>query len=137
MKINNILCEYLNNPIGIGILNPRITWDLDGVKHQKAFEIKYRINEKEYNSGIVTSSSMNYMFLDKFSPRDIVTYSIRVQDQNDNWSDYSEEKSFEFGLLDEKFKAHWITGNYKPKKNVRYPADQFRKIFNFIKSLNT
>ena len=26
MKINNILCEYLENPLGIGIRNPRITW---------------------------------------------------------------------------------------------------------------
>ena len=31
MKINNILCEYLENPLGIGIRNPRITWNLEGL----------------------------------------------------------------------------------------------------------
>ena len=44
MKVNNILCEYLNNPIGLGIRNPRITWnDLDVIS-QKAFEVKYSVN---------------------------------------------------------------------------------------------
>lgn len=27
MKIENVKCEYLTNPIGIDILNPRITWN--------------------------------------------------------------------------------------------------------------
>ena len=44
MEIKNILCEYLKNPIGIGILNPRITWDLEGIKKG--------ISEKKRNSNI-------------------------------------------------------------------------------------
>ena len=129
MKVNNILCEYLVNPIGLGIKHPRITWDLEGVKVQKAFEIKYKINEEEHSSGVINSSSMNYVFEDEFSPKDVITYFIRVQDENDNWTDYSDENTFEFGLLNEPFKAKWISGNYHPKKNVRYPVDHFKKAF--------
>ena len=129
MKINNILCEYLENPIGLGIKSPRITWTLDEVKLQKAFEIKYQVNGKEFKR-IVNSSSMNYTFDEVFDSRDHVEYKIRVCDEADNWSDYSDAHFFEMGLLNEEdFKANWITGNYKPNKKNRYPVDYFKKEF--------
>ena len=127
MRVSNILCEYLNDPIGIGILHPRITWDLEDVKVQKEFEIKYSINGGEYVSKTVSSSSMHYVFKDEFAPRDLISYFIRIKDQDDNWSDYSPEHKFEFGLLGEPFKAKWISGNYHARKGVRYPVDCFIK----------
>ena len=129
MKINNILCEYLENPIGLGIKSPRITWTLSEVKLQKSFEIKYQVNGKEFKR-IVNSSSMNYTFDEVFNSRDHVEYKIRVCDEADNWSDYSDAHFFEMGLLNEEdFKANWITGNYKPNKKNRYPVDFFKKEF--------
>ena len=133
MEIKNILCEYLKNPIGIGILNPRITWDLEGIKKQTAFEIKFNINDNEFSTGTIYSSSMNYIFNDKFLPRDYVKYSIRVQNEDGIWSEYSEENFFEFGLLNEPFVGKWITGNYNPTKKKRYPVDYFKKEFDLSK----
>ena len=40
MEIKKIRCEYLTNPICIGIKSPIITWTLSGIKTQKGFEIK-------------------------------------------------------------------------------------------------
>ncbi len=133
MKVNNILCEYLNNPIGLGIRNPRITWnDLDVIS-QKAFEVKYSVNGKE-KSDLVYSSSMNYQFKESFNSKDIIKYQIRICDENNNWSDFSEEHSFEMGLLEKKdWKAKWITGNYKVNKKNRYPVDYFKKSFDVNK----
>ena len=133
MKVNNILCEYLYNPIGLGIRNPRITWnDLDVIS-QKAFEVKYSVNGKE-KSDLVYSSSMNYQFKESFNSKDIIKYQIRICDENNNWSDFSEEHSFEMGLLEKTdWKAKWITGNYKVNKKNRYPVDYFKKSFDVNK----
>lgn len=130
MKINNVLCEYLENPLGIGIKNPRITWTLEGLIKQTAFEIIYKINDEEHSSGIIKTNSMNYIFKDTFKSRDHVAYQIRVANEEGIWSELSQVYHFEFGLLKQNdWKAKWISGNYHPKKNKRYPVDYFKKVF--------
>ena len=129
MKITNVRCEYLKNPLGIDIKNPRISWDFEGFGSQKAFIIHYSINENKFDTDVIKSSSMNYVFNDKFKSRDIVKYVIEVIDENDEYT-FSEENSFEFGLLSQDdFVAKWISGNYKVNKKRRYPADYFKKDF--------
>ena len=129
MKITNVRCEYLKNPLGIDIKNPRISWDFEGFGSQKAFIIHYSINENKFDTDVIKSSSMNYVFNDKFKSRDIVKYVIEVIDENDEHT-FSEENSFEFGLLSQDdFVAKWISGNYKVNKKRRYPADYFKKDF--------
>ena len=83
MKILNVKCEYLKNPCAIDILNPRITWTLEGVDNQKAFKIHYSINENKKGSELIESSSMNYIFKDSFKSRDIVKYQIEVISDKD------------------------------------------------------
>lgn len=130
MKINDIRCEYLINPIGIDIKNPRITWNLSEGNKQTGYKIIYQINGKHKESEFIKTSSMNYVFKDEFNSRDIVTYQIEVFDENGK-SFISEENSFEFGLLNKSdFIAKWISGNYKVNKKRRYPADYFLKTFN-------
>ena len=130
MKIDKIRCEYLDNPIGLGIVSPRITWvDLD-ITRQKAFEIKYEVNGVSKNSIIINSSSMNYQFKESFSSRDVVKYAIRICNEKDVWSDFSEYHYFEMGLLEKDcWISKWITGNYKVSKKKRYPVDCFKKQF--------
>ena len=62
MKVDNILIEYLNNPIGIGIKSPRITWNDFDITKQDSFEVFYKVNGVSKTSGIIKSSSMNYIF---------------------------------------------------------------------------
>ena len=139
MKIENVKCEYLTNPIGIDILSPRITWNYksegDEKLLQKAFKIHYSINKNNYVSELVESSSMNYIFTNPFKSRDIIKYKIEAI-MNDDTHVFSEENSFEIGLLNETdFHAKWISGNYKVKRKTRYPADYFKKEFS-IEDLN-
>lgn len=130
MKIANIRCEYLKEPVVIDILNPRITWSFDGVGNQVGFKIKYGINGEKHETEFIESSSMNYTFKDIFKSRDVVHYQIEVKCDNGEIIE-SEIHSFEMGLLSQNdFEACWITGNYKVNKKVRYPADYFRKEFN-------
>lgn len=46
MKVDNILIEYLNNPIGIGIESPRISWSDFDITRQDRFEWERLKNEK-------------------------------------------------------------------------------------------
>ena len=67
----------------------------------------------------------------KLESRDRINWSVRLYDENDLPGEWS-EASFEMGLLEKAdWTAKWITGNYVPKKNVRYPADCFRKDFSY------
>ena len=130
MKVSNILCEYLDNPIGLGIKSPRITWNDFDVTTQKAYEVVYSINEEKEKSDLVYSNKMNYTFKEIFSSRDRVSYKIRVCDNANNWSDFSDEHFFEMGLLEESdWVAKWISGSYKVNKKKRYPVDCFKKEF--------
>ncbi|MBO7536211.1 MAG: family 78 glycoside hydrolase catalytic domain, partial [Bacilli bacterium] len=69
-------------------------------------------------------------FNELLNSRDIVRYKIRIQNEDNLWSDYSEEHSFEMGLLsDALWIAKWISGNYNANKKTRYPVDYFKKEF--------
>lgn len=128
MKVNNVQIEYLNNPIGIGIASPRIRWTLDCVKHQKAFEIEYSINDGEEFTIHKDIDEMFYDFERTFNSREIVKFVIKVFDDNDK-AVTSEEHQFEMGLLNKSdWTGKWISGNYRPKKQ-RFPVDYFLKEF--------
>ena len=129
MKINNIRIEYLSNPIGIDITSPRIRWTLEGLKKQTAFEITYSLNDEDYQTIKKETNDMFYDFEQSFASRDIVKFKIRVTSEKGEQSEYSEEHSFEIGLLNKTdWTAKWIAGNYKTKKS-RYPVDYFLKEF--------
>ena len=62
--------------------------------------------------------------------RSRVLWQVRLWDESDTPGDWSEEASFELGLLDPAdWQAKWITGNYRVNKKQRYPVDCFRKRF--------
>lgn len=134
MKIINVKCEYLDNPIGIDIMHPRITWcyEKDYANEnfaQKSFIIHYSINDEKIKTEIVNASSMNYIFKDSFKSRDIINYQIEVIGEDEKHF-LSEKYSFEYGLLSQNdFVGKWISGNYRVKKGKRYPADYFKKEF--------
>ena len=130
MKINNILCEYLDNPIGIGIKNPRITWNDEGIINQKIVEIEYSVNDGELKKVIIHTNSMNYTFTESFKSRDMVKYRLRIGDDKENYSPYSDYHTFEMGLLEKSdWQASWIRGDYCVSKKNRYPVDYFKKEF--------
>ena len=139
--IENVRCEYLLNPIGIDVEEPRITWNLstddfnsNGL-YQKSFQIYYSINRGDdtldKTSGVIESRSMNYIFKNEFKSRDLIRYQIEITD-NYNRKFRSGINTFEYGILDKKlFKGKWIRGDYRTNyfKNKRFSADFFCKTF--------
>lgn len=132
MKIINIKTEYLSNPLGIDIISPRISYNVigDDIKHQKAFEISYKVNGGDEKVIVKETSSTTFKFDCAFKSRDYVTYQVRVQNEEGVWSKKSEIQHFSIGLLHkEDWKAKWISGNYEVSKKRRYPVDYFKKEF--------
>ena len=132
MKAKNLKTEYLVNPMGIDIQNPRLMWTCDGGIKQTAYRIVAKSDEKTvWNSGKVNSSSMRAEYPHKLKSRERVEWSVTLWDENDLEGEPYETAYFETGLLSESdFTAKWISGNYRVNKKSRYPVDCFRKQFN-------
>jgi len=132
MELINLKTEYLNNPLGIVVVHPRLTWNIigDNIKEQKEFEIIFKINNGKEKTITKKSSSVYYVFEEELKSRDFVSWKLRVKNENDIWSNYSKESYFSIGLLDKNdWSAHWIYGDYIVSEKQRYPVDYFKKEF--------
>lgn len=130
MKAINIKTEYLHNPIGLGTVKPRITWNCDGGQKQTAYYISAVVDGKECSSGKVESDSMHADFGVSLASRSRVNFKIKLWDENGREGEWSEENSFEIGLFEKSdWQAKWISGGYKADKKKRYPVDCFKKGF--------
>ena len=139
MLLINLKTEYLINPLGIDVIHPHLTWNVagDNIKEQKAFEITYKINNGKEKTINRQTSSVHYEFEEELKSRDFVNWKLRVKNEKDIWSDYSEEQHFSIGLLNKSdWIAKWIYGDYSVSKKKRYPVDYFKKEFNIINISN-
>lgn len=132
MKAVHLQTEYLTTPLGIGMTKPRFYWNCEDGMTQTAYQlIAKKEDEIVWDSGVVESSAMAHIPYGgkTLSSRDHIVWSVRLKDEKGEWGEFA-ESWFEVGLLKpEDWTARWITGNYEPKKNVRYPVDCFRKEF--------
>lgn len=125
MKAIRLRPEYLKNPLGIDIQQPRLMWNCEGGMKQTA----YQIVTENWDSGKVASASMQAVYPRNLHSRERVNWKIRLWDENGEPGAWS-EAFFEMGLLEESdWQAKWITGDYTPNKKERYPVDCFRKAF--------
>lgn len=145
MNAVRLRTEYLRNPLGIDLSSPRLFWNCEDGTVQTAYQVITTTTDgKElWNSGKVESSQMaGIPFRGKLISRQKVCWRVRLWDENGVPGDFSEEASFEMGLLEpDDWKARWITGRYAPKTKKdptrgfrgaqpeRYPVDCFRKSF--------
>ncbi len=130
MRAVNLRTEYLSDPIGIDVQNPRLTWTCDGGIKQTAYRIVATSDGKTvWDSGRVASDAMRAEYPHPLISRQRVEWSITFWDENGNEGEPS-VACFELGLLcADDWTAKWISGDYKPKKNQRYGVDSFKKEF--------
>lgn len=134
MRAINLRTEYMKNPVGIDITKPRLFWNCEDGMTQTAYQIlaKNEAGETVWDTGRVESSRMTHIPYEgeTLKSRDIITWSVKLWDENGTEGAWSEEASFEMGLLSSTdWQAKWMTGDYKPNKKERYPVDCFRKKF--------
>lgn len=140
MKAIHLQTEYLTEPLGLGVVKPRFFWNCEGGKAQTAYQIIVKVNsETVWDSGKVQSSAMIHIPYEGrvLRSRERVYWSVKLWDENGKGGEIS-SSWFELGLLEQTdWTANWISGNYKPKKNVRYPVDCFRKVFTAEKEIQS
>ena len=125
MKAIRLRTEYLKNPLGIDMTQPRLMWNCEGGVKQTA----YQIATENWDSGKVASSSMQAVYPRELQSRERVNWKLRLWDENGEPGEGS-DSFFEMGLLEASdWQAKWITGDYAPNKKERYPVDCFRKAF--------
>ena len=129
MKAINIRTEYLKNPIGIDIDNPRVMWNCEGGLTQTA----YQIITDNWDSGKVESSSMRATIPVKFEKGKRVTFKIKLWDENGVEGEFSEENYFEYGIKN--WSAKWITGDYDVDKKGYEKQAKIEKSF-FLSGVN-
>ncbi len=133
--VKNLLTENLVNPIGLGEKQPRFTWQLTSDKRdvlQKAYEI--RVNTGKllvWNSNKVMSDQSVQVPYGGSALQSGKKYNwqVRVWDNNDKPSAWSEAATYQMTLLDKSdWKAKWISAGYR-EDSVNRPAVYFRKVF--------
>lgn len=137
MKAIRLKTDYRVNPLGIDNLMPRFTWNCDeGIK-----QVAYRLVAEEngsvlFDSGRVESSSMYCRYAGTpLRSRQRVTWFVRIWDDAEIET-ISETAWFEMGLLETSdWQAKWISG-VDTDKQVRLPADCFRRKFTVSKPVH-
>lgn len=141
MKATHLQVEYLTTPLGLDIVKPRFYWNCEGGKTQRAYRIKVEAEPELkaavegsgllWDSGKVESASMTHIPYEgrELKSRERIVWSVCLWDEADRQGEWSSSR-FEMGLLEQRdWVAGWISGDYKPKKNRRYPVDHFKKTF--------
>ena len=129
MNAIRLKTEYLFDPLGIDIRQPRLMWNCAGGNKQTA----YQIVTERWDSGKVESATMWAIYPLALSSRERVTWRVRLWDENGAPGEWR-EAFFEMGLLETAdWHAKWIAGDYAVDKKRRYPVDCFRRAFRVTK----
>lgn len=147
IRVENLKCEYLINPIGIDASHPRLIWQLHSARQgslQEAYQIVVGTDENEvikgkgnaWESGTVNAATLPVIYQGaKLKPFTRYFWRVRIQDDEGSWSDWSPVAYFETGMMDQNnWKGKWITDTYD--YNVK-PAPYFRKEFSTDKIIQS
>lgn len=165
IKPTKLTCEYLQNPLVVDELQPRLAWiniadEGERGQTQTAYQIRVassieKLNEADFwDSGKIESDHSNRVEYagKKLNSRDECWWQVRVWDINGEVSDWSEVGFWRMGLLNElDWKAKWIGAPWQgeetlPKPNnpnaelpeqLPPPAPLLRKSFNLEKEIES
>ena len=126
LLVTHLRCEYLTNPLGIDVAQPRLSWVLESAdnslrsQRQTAYQIVVaRTSEKlnsdqgdAWDSGKTASDqTIQLPYAGKpLESKNIYYWKVRVWDENDHPSNWSETAFWSVGLLDKsEWAAKWIS----------------------------
>src|SRR4051794_2139504 len=140
--VNNLLCEYRSNPLGIDIVTPRLSWQME-TNRKGARQTAYRVlaasapdRLKEgqadlWDSGKIESDqSVHVVYAGaKLSSRQRVYWQVTGWDESGK-SDSSDSAWFELGLFKRSdWKARWIGAALRGGAHTTIPVPYVRKSF--------
>jgi len=122
VRVTDLRCEYLANPLGIDVVPPRLSWKLESQwrgQKQTAYQVLVAGNEKLlrdnkadlWDSGKVASDQSIHLV---YAGQPLISrarcyWKVRVWDKDDKPTSFSETAVWEMGLLTpEDWKGKWI-----------------------------
>ncbi len=153
----DFLCEYLENPLGLDVSQPRLSWKLKALdsnkrgQKQTAYQIMVASTEELllsgkpdlWNSGTVKSDqSVNVVYQGKaLRSGQTCFWKLRIADESGIWSDWSIPAHWTMGVFSQDWQAEWIGSNdisksgiYKKEIDNELSDPWFRKTFVLNKS---
>ncbi|MCR4922308.1 MAG: glycoside hydrolase family 78 protein [Bacteroidaceae bacterium] len=114
IRTNNLKCEMLDNPCGIGTTQPHLSWQIPAERRgigQKAYYIlaastPEKLNEKDadlWNSGRIDSDQSIWVRYEgkPLTSRSVVYWKVKVWDEQNQESGWSATARFTVGLLEQ------------------------------------
>ena len=146
VEIKDLRTEYLHDPDGIDMAHPRFSWIFDSNQRgvsQKGYEILVATQSADLSSGsadmwdsqqVSSNKSINIAYNGKKLESDKTYYWIvRVENQNNQWSDWSRPVFFHTGLMQKNdWQGEWIGA---PDTTISSPL--LRKEFNLGKKVKS
>ena len=121
VSVIELKCEYIANPLGIDILNPRLSWKLESPTNgqkQTAYQIIVSSTQENleanigdlWNTEIVNSEQSLHVKYEgrKLRSGEEAFWKVRVWDREGNDSEWSETAKWEMGLNTLEWEAEWI-----------------------------
>lgn len=129
----NLKCEYRENPLGIDVFQPSLSWQVETLRKnwdQTAYEIKVAGSEAmlEQDKGDIWESgkiksceSINIQYKgSKLISKKRYHWKVRVWDSNGNPSPWSDNAYWACGIFDpSEWQAKWISSRYVEAKQGR------------------
>jgi alpha-L-rhamnosidase len=145
--VSDLKCEYKTDPIGIDVLEPRLSWKIESPQRntlQTAFEIRAAENPNDLVSGIrlvwntgkvESGQSIHVVYKGSaLKSRQRMYWQVRVWDNHGGASEWSKPAYWEMGLLSaSEWQAKWIGPDLKEDPNVSNPARILRREFDVDK----
>ena len=133
MQARKLKTNHLRNPIGIDYSVPRLTWVCQGGERQTAWRVVAvdRHGETAWDSGKTAGQEMVALWSGApLCSRARIKWRVMLWDENDLPDEWSEEASFELGLLDaQDWEAQWIDPEEEINAKKRQPASYLKKTF--------
>ncbi|MEN6337772.1 MAG: glycoside hydrolase family 78 protein [Phycisphaerales bacterium] len=143
VRVVDLRCEYLSNPLGVDVAQPRLSWKLESRwrgQKQTAYQILVAGSEKMlkddradlWDTGKVASDqSIHVVYAGRpLASRTRCYWKVRVWDADGKPGPFSEVATWDMGLLTpEDWKAQWISVPGKDEDKGPQPAPLFRKSF--------
>ncbi len=143
--VSELKCEYLINPLGIDIPTPRLSWELksdingqDQTAYQiiaaSASELLESGNSDLWNSKKIQSGQSVHIKYEgkELKPGMQVFWKVRVWDNTNHPSGWSETAKWEMGLMSKDWQAKWVGS---PVEDMKKPSDM-NPAYYFRKSIN-
>ncbi|WP_276366436.1 glycoside hydrolase family 78 protein [Chryseolinea sp. H1M3-3] len=150
LQVQELTCEYQDNPIGIDIETPRFSWKLITGQRaitQKSYELRVGLDQAAlakgqnilWHSGIVSSDqSVSVPYAGPpLTSRQRYYWQVKIADNTNVVSRWSEIKYWEMGLLkSDDWTASWIEPNI-PGDSVGRPSPMLRSNFDLKKNVRS